>query len=488
MTLTPKAGPARQQPERLNSWKEIAAYLERDERTVKRWEKTRNLPVRRLPGGPSRVFAFRSEIDTWQISSSAQSDHESGEIHAVTTAPVANASAPASKAARPSTHFELFVALASVAVAAALTFGLYMHARRATSAAEGHIPPREASNLYLSARYYWNKRTPADLQLALRDFEAATRLDPQYAAAYAGIADSYGLSTEFAAMPPQQAYPRMLEAARRSVALDPNLAEAHRALAFVLFYWDWDRTASRREFERALTLDPRDPTTYHWYANVLLQSQDLKGALRMIDKAREIDPTARAILADRGLILNSNGLVKDALEVWRSLEKSDPEYLPPHWYIAAAMRDSRDMPAYLAELRTIASLSHAPADAEKLAACEEGFRRNGEQGVLVALADLQVRLAAETNAGYMEAATALDRAHRSEDALRYIELAYTHRDPEFPLLSNPGGFADLAANPRFLELRRRSLLPFPQSAADRPAITSRLADVNAPFPEGFDSR
>jgi hypothetical protein len=155
-----------------------------------------------------------------------------------------------------------------------------------------------------------------------------------------------------------------------------------------------------------------------------------------------------------------------AKDVWLTLERSDPEYLPPHWYLSRLARYQRNMPLYLAELRSIAQLTHAQVDVDELAACEEGYRQDGANGLMEADAEFQILTVQERSAGYLTAAEVLDLAHRKDEALNYIELAYKHRDPAFPILSNPSTFSDLAGIPQFEELKLRSRLPFPEGRFD----------------------
>ncbi len=105
------------------------------------------------------------------------------------------------------------------------------------------MPNPEAKELYLKGRYYWNKRTPEALNTAIDYLTQAVVRDPNYAQAYVGLADSYNLLREFAAMPSDQAFTRAGAAAERAVALDDTSAEAHASLAFCLFWGDWKQDA-----------------------------------------------------------------------------------------------------------------------------------------------------------------------------------------------------------------------------------------------------
>jgi hypothetical protein len=120
----------------------------------------------------------------------------------------------------------------------------------------GHKPSQDVVDLHLNGLFYWNKRTPDDLNRAVHYFNQAISEDPNYAEAYVGLANSYNLLREYTLMPAEEAYPRARAAAERAIALDDMLSEAHTALAFVEFYWYRNFDKAKREFERARALDP----------------------------------------------------------------------------------------------------------------------------------------------------------------------------------------------------------------------------------------
>lgn len=460
-------------PDRLNSWKEIAAYLERDERTAKRWEKARALPIRRLPGGRGRVFAFISEIDHWQRNAGSLPDL-AAEMSAVPALEPAAAASFTSEAtldqlvSAKSTGFpersrRLWVWPAAFAAAAAVLLMFMLLSHRHTqmiAAASRHVPPAEAQDLYLSGRFYWNTRTAAGLQTALADFQKAVTIDPQYAAAYAGIADCYALMPSFAGMPASTAFPKMLEAAQRAVAIDPDLPEGHRALGFVLFYWNWDREESRREFERSIALNDHDATTLHWYANVLMQSQRSDEALPLIDRARMLDPTSPALVANRALLLAGMGRTNEAMAIWSNIEKTNPLFLPPHRYRSNFALDSRDVATFLAERKEIAAITGSAEDAKRARHFAEAYEQGGEVAMLRAVGDAYATAAQAGQTDEVEAAHVLHTLHRDAEALELLHRAYEHRNIEFPLVADTVYFADWH-DPSFEELRDRSMRPFP---------------------------
>jgi tetratricopeptide (TPR) repeat protein len=142
---------------------------------------------------------------------------------------------------------------------------------RAGPAAARHRVDPAAYDAYLRGRFFWNKRTREGFEKALAEFRRATTLDPEWAPGWAGLADTYGLMaiSTYDLMPPAQAMPQARDAAKRALALDDGLAEAHTALAWVNYTYDWNFTVAEREFRRAVELDPNYATAHQWYSNYL---------------------------------------------------------------------------------------------------------------------------------------------------------------------------------------------------------------------------
>ena len=129
----------------------------------------------------------------------------------------------------------------------------------------GEVAPRwptanpRAYHLYLRGRHAWNKRTGADMEQAVQFFEQAIADDPGFALAYTGLADAYAQYVDYRAMPVAEGLGRAREEAKRAIALDPSLAEAHTSLAWVLFIHDWDWAGAEREFRRRSSSTPPTP-------------------------------------------------------------------------------------------------------------------------------------------------------------------------------------------------------------------------------------
>ncbi|MBI3414956.1 MAG: tetratricopeptide repeat protein [Verrucomicrobia bacterium] len=187
----------------------------------------------------------------------------------------------------------------------------------------------EAYDLYLRGRELWNKRTGADLERAVGLFQQATEKDPKFAAAYAGLAASYVLLPNYAAVPVREAILKARAAARRALELDGRLAEAHAVLGMCAEY-DWDLVGAEQEYQEALRLNPNHGTGHAWYAGMLRDQGKRDEALAEIRKALAVDPLSAVIQSDMGYTLYSAGRYDEALvEADKSL-KLAPDFLPAY--------------------------------------------------------------------------------------------------------------------------------------------------------------
>ncbi len=240
----------------------------------------------------------------------------------------------------------------------------------------------EAQELYLRGRYYWDKRTPQDLNKAVDFFTQAIVRDSNYAQAYVGLADCYNLLREFSAMPSGEAYPRALAATQKALELDDSSAEAHASLAFSTLYSGWDEAGAEREFRRAIQLNPDYGPAHHWYANALSIIGKVPEALVEINRAEHLDPASNAIAADKALILATLGRPDEAEVLLKQLEASQPGFFSTHQYLSYAIRQRR-----LSKLRcrggeggnALAQRSTADGGARS----RQGFHAGGKQEMLV---------------------------------------------------------------------------------------------------------
>ena len=483
--------------DRLDSWKEIAAFLGRGVRTVQRWELRRRLPVHRAPGGKAdSVYAFKWELAEWMASSKMV--ERAGEHYVRPDAIRIGGDSPVSSAdvlwgGHPLvvSHASAWLSrddlgpatvldgskdspsvlrtglldpwwVASVAVATICVLAIMLFISQPWVAARQvqvshplvtpHVPDPAAVELYLRGRYFWERRTPEDLHRAIDLFTQAIVRDPSYAQAYSGIADCYNLLREFSTMPPEEAYPRAIAAARRAVQLDDTSAEAYNSLAFGTLYWTWDPTAADQEFQRAIELKPEFVTAHHWYANSLMSRGRPLDALREIDIAQQLDPSSTAVLGSKGLILLVAGKTAEGLGLLTQLEAAEPNYLPPHVYMADFYLTSRDARRFLAEQKKLADLSTDKTVRLLSVAANRGYASGGYEGMVRSMLAAMEKLPEDGGRDpFMIARFDALLGDRSK-AMRSLELAYQKHRESICFLYPDMALAPLRDEPKFQEM------------------------------------
>ncbi len=417
------------QKTRLNTWKEVGAFFGKSERTVKRWESERGLPIHRLPGeARSVIYAEVAELETWL--------QGAGE-DVVEARPVAM---------KPMPRLWLYglVALALV-VTAALLLPRLLHR-------DAPVPP-EARALYLRGMADWQARTPDSLTRAVDEFNAAIRIAPGYAQAYAGLANTYNLMREYTAMPAGQAFPLAKAAAEHAIRLDDRIASAHAALAFADFFGFWDYQAAQREYSRALELDPDDANAEHWYATFLLSAGDIKGAMTHIDHALALNPDSISAQADRGMI-QAFISVPQAKATLTALEADHPDFTSPHLYLGRIAYIEGNDTAFVQELQTTAKLTGDASGAAVASAAEHGLKSGGREDMLRAMLAVRLDQFRHGAAGAYSVAALYAQLRDAPDALAYVKLAVDRRefdvidlktDPRFDPVRSAPGFGDQVA-------------------------------------------
>ena len=189
-----------------------------------------------------------------------------------------------------------------------------------------------AYDLYLKGQYYWNKRW---LKQAIDYYQKATAEDPNYARAYAGLADCYALMGGYSGRPQNEFMPQARTAALRALELDGNLAEAHTALALIVQNYDYDWKTAEKEYRRAIELNPNYATAHHWYAEHLAWRGRFDEALSESERARQLDPLSLIIAVDNGAILYFSRQYEQAIQKLRAVEEMEPNFPRVHIVVFA---------------------------------------------------------------------------------------------------------------------------------------------------------
>jgi TolB-like protein/Tfp pilus assembly protein PilF len=199
----------------------------------------------------------------------------------------------------------------------------------------------EAYDLYLKGRYFWNKRTPDGFERAAECFNQAIAKDPHYALAYAGLADTYALTSGYTLAPPAEFIPKARAAALKALQLDEQLAEAHVSLAVIAQNYDWDWQTAEKEYRRAIELDPNYATAHHWYAENLASQGRFDEAFSEMERARKLDPLSLIVATDNGMFLYFSRQYERAVEQFRAVLDMEPGFSRAHMVMSAYVEQGK---------------------------------------------------------------------------------------------------------------------------------------------------
>ena len=204
---------------------------------------------------------------------------------------------------------------------------------------------------YVRGRYFYNQRSAPDLERAVEHFRRAIDLEPTYASAYAGLADTYSLVGYQNYLAPREAFPKASAAARRAIDLDPHLAEAHASLGYIHLYYDWDFAAAETEFKRAIDLSPSLVPARHFYSILLTALLRPAEARAEMERAHTLDPLSPLVASDKGFELYYAGQYDEAARVLRDAIAMSPRAAAPHFWLGRVHQAQQRYPEALAEYR-----------------------------------------------------------------------------------------------------------------------------------------
>jgi eukaryotic-like serine/threonine-protein kinase len=196
-----------------------------------------------------------------------------------------------------------------------------------------HTHDPDAYQDYLKGRFFWNKRTTGGFRTSIDYFKRAVAKDPTFALAYSGLADAYGLLTEYHAAPASETYPEARAAVLKALQLDDASAEAHVSRAYLTQFYEWDWAAADREYTRALSLNPNYATGLQWYAEYLSSMGRHAEALAEIGKAKDVDPLSLIVNAVEANMLYMAREYDRAIEKSKEVLVMDPNFPEAYEYL-----------------------------------------------------------------------------------------------------------------------------------------------------------
>jgi TolB-like protein/Tfp pilus assembly protein PilF len=326
----------------------------------------------------------------------------------------------------------------------------------------------EAYELYLEGRYFWNKRTGADLQTSLQYFEQAIAKDPNYALAYAGLAESYVLLGLYAVGPPEQSVPKAKAAAKKALELDGTLAEAHTALGLTLALYDWDFAASAKEFESALESNPNYATAHQWFGNsTLLITGDFDRAIAEGKRAVQLDPLSLVIISDLGGDYIMARRYGEAIAEFKRVLTMDSRFYNARWQLGEALQLNGQVPEAIAEYeKTI----NEPENPRMLALLSTAYASIGKRDEALKLLAQLDQAATRRFVGAYNYALVHVGLGEKDKAIDDLERTYRERsDPHIVNIKFDPMLDPLRGDPRFEALVMKVFSANTNTANHRPS-------------------
>lgn len=346
---------------------------------------------------------------------------------------------------------DVFVIQDDIATQVTQQLGSTLGGKSGSSRRRHHRAPKPAAyEAYLKGRYYWNKRTEAELRRGAQFFEQAIALDPTYAAAYGGLADFHIILGWYSYVPPGDAFPRARAAANRAVELDPNLAEPHASLGFVSLLHDWNAGESEAHFLQGIKLDPRYPTGHQWYADLLAATGRLEEAWKETQLAKELDPLSVIINWNVGWILHFSRRYKEAVDQFRSTVEFDPNYLVTRMFLGQTYVQLREFDKAREEFQRALDLSGGAAFA--LGLLGHCIALSGEKNEALRLLERLQELSRTRYVSPDFFAWIHLGLGEVEETFRHLAAAYERRSNWLAWLGAEPRYDSVRQDPRFREL------------------------------------
>ena len=315
----------------------------------------------------------------------------------------------------------------------------------------GTLP--QAYDNYLEGLYFSNQRSLQGLSEAANFFTRAVEIDPNYAAAYAGLAQCYTLLVLYGVDNPEELEHRARAAAAKAVALDDSSAQAHVILAGTKVLFDFDWAGAESQFQRALTLNPNDALAHHWYANLYLAPEGrFQEAIAEMEVAQQLDPLSLIINTDLGYAYYLAGDDDAALTQFRKVLNMDPQFVPAHFDLSMLYVKHRK---YDLAVREFALDLEQSGEGKQVPLIQQAYSRNGYAGVEQLVVSSNDRLGGDLRPSAITLAHANLFLGNTQRALSLLESACVKHEPGITYLKVDPSWSELRSNPQFQAIERR---------------------------------
>ena len=347
---------------------------------------------------------------------------------------------------------DLLATQSEMASAIADKLQLRLSGKDSTGMVKQYTSNNEAYQLYLQGRYFWNKRSSGNLKKATELLTAATQKDPNFALAYAGLADCYAVSYYYVGVRPRELMPLAKTYAAKAIELDPTLAEPHTTLAFTAWLLDWDRAGAEKEFLRAIELNPNYPTAHQWYSRYLRGIGRMDEAFREIKRAEELDPLSLVIINNVAENHIYRGELDSATRQCQRMIDLDSSFWPAHQTLSIVLTKQGRYDDALVEAQKSSEFSgRGNASLALLGHVNAKLGRRSEAEAVIK--ELEKRYS-EKSADGRDLAVAY-AGFDKDQAFAWLEKAFKDHSSFLVFLKLEPMLDDLHSDPRWGDLERR---------------------------------
>lgn len=308
----------------------------------------------------------------------------------------------------------------------------------------------DAYEAFLKGRFFWNKRSLPSLQQAVKYFQQAIALDPTYARAYAGLAESYAVMGYMVSPSNEQAR-KGRAAAQRALELDDQLPEAHTALGFIAENHDWDWQTAEKEYRQAIQLNPNYATAHQLYAECLALQGRFDEAFPEIERARQLDPLSLIIATDNGAILFFAHQYDRAIEQLRAVLEMDPSFPRAHMLINVYVQKG----LFADALADVEGWRHGQGTAWGWGALAYIYGRSGQRAKAKFALEQLERVSRSQMVDPLSFSVAYIGIGDKEKAIAWLQKAYQWHSSSLTALKVDPTYDPLRNDPRFQALVRR---------------------------------
>ncbi len=311
----------------------------------------------------------------------------------------------------------------------------------------------EAYQLYLKGRHFWKQRTEESLKSAIVYFERALKKDPEYALAWAGLADTYSIMGEYTNISRRELYPKQMAAVKKALEIDSRLSEAHISLAISLMLNEWDWKNAEKEFKLGIQLNPKYANGRHWYAELLLFAGRTEEAFREISLAVDLDPVSQGILKDKGIFYYYTGQYNKAIDMATMTLELNPTFVPAYRLLSLAYQGMKMYDKAIAENMRWGKLTGNKIKTDVALAeiyAASGRKKDAEK--IMSEIEAGKNISANDHRGMAQAYAALKEIDK---AFEWLDKSYQHHEESLCSLKIDPKMEPLRSDPRFHAILRK---------------------------------